>query len=73
MSDKIRVRLLNNGCYGCMDRVKFPVEVKARLNKDSLIAFICENELKRIGASDCFSGEPDGWPFMVGFECEVIE
>ncbi len=73
MSDKIRVRLLNDGGYLGMEMVNFPVEVMARSDRWGFIAFICESELKRVGARDFFPSEDDGWAFVFGLQCEVIE
>lgn len=74
MNNKTRVRLLNDGGYGDMDKVKFPVEVEATISKSGLMTYVCYDELKRVGADDLFyCKESDGWPFEIGEDCEVIE
>jgi hypothetical protein len=72
-----KIRLLNDGGYGDMDDVKFPVEVEA---KGYLSNFtVSSDELYRVGAArgkfDITRDEPmpNKWIFMLGSECEVIE
>lgn len=76
MTNKVRVRLLNNGSYFGFENVVFPVEVVGEYSGDVLVK-LPKTELVRIGADeDCvFDGLSFFWrehrPFKQ--ECEVID
>jgi hypothetical protein len=61
----MRIRLLNDGGYAGMERVKFPVEVEAEAEvAEGGSVVVPESEMHRIGCADYFD-DPDGpfWPF----------
>ena len=68
----MRVRLLNDGRYGELSRLTFPVEVDGKYNPHcKKLVDVEADEIIRIGA--------EGWkledgilPFFVGSECEVL-
>lgn len=73
----MKVKLLNDGGYGDMELVKFPVEVEGSLVPD------CNGELVRISGSELIrvgaSSSSDDWDpdffynFFVGSEAELTE
>lgn len=71
-----RVRLLTDGGWYFLDRVKFPVEVEAVIEtlwSGSEIASVTADELKRVGANYDWCVEADStWYFYIDSECEVL-
>lgn len=60
----MKVMLLNDGGYGDMENVAFPVEVEADFWSTELV-YIYSSELYRVGAKPkAFGGE--AWAFCVG-------
>lgn len=74
----MRVKLLNDGGYGDMERVKFPVEVNGEFHPMSNdLVQILGIDLLRVGAGGRVVD--DGWDpeylynFFVGSEVELVE
>ena len=68
-----RIRLLNDGYYGDMENVKFPVEVEAVKNVGGWGFDVKASELYRVGANENTFDRNHDWVFEVGAECEVVE
>lgn len=74
----LKVRLLNDGGYGDMENVKFPVIVEGMYLENDLYG-VSGSELLRVGAFK-FNQEGDElwdpdyrYNFKIGTECEVVE
>ena len=71
-----RVRLLTDGGWYFLDRVKLPVEVEAVIEElwsGSQVVSVTADELKRVGANYDWNVEGDStWYFYIGSECEVL-
>lgn len=73
----MKIKLLNDGGWDFLYRVKFPVEVKGVIDHVTGLgqcANISTVELKRIGAKFDWDVEDDCvWSFYIGSECEVLK
>lgn len=65
----MKVRLINDGGYYCMNEVKFPVIVDAKYFNKKVVD-VSVAELRRVGAKGEILSKLS---FIVGRECEVIE
>lgn len=71
----MKVRLLNNGGYGGMGAVDFPVEVEAFYDEgvdDASAIYVPNSELLRVGANEVYYHEKSE-SYFVDDEFEVIE
>lgn len=70
----MKIRLLNDGGYGDMRDVKFPVEVDARIHAASGLHEVSGAEIIRVGgtASKWESSHYFAWDCDVG-EAEILE
>jgi hypothetical protein len=70
----MKIRLLNDGGYGDMSDVKFPVEVDARIHAASGLHEVSGAEIIRVGgiASKWASYHYYAWDCDVG-EAEIVE
>ena len=75
----MKLMLLNDGTYGDMSKVKFPVQVEGRPDPDgsSHLVQIHLSELLRVGADydgwKDFNGDDGFCNFFVGSEVLVVE
>lgn len=65
----MRVRLLNDGGYNCLNGMNFPITVDALMYNEKVVD-VAIDELMRIGAKGPILSSLS---FIVGAECEVIE
>lgn len=70
----MKIKLLNDGGYGDMDEVKFPVEVEAACGLSSPgYVVISKEELYRVGAKARAFDVISSYTFLVGEHVEVIK
>lgn len=69
----MRVKLLNDGGYGELSHLTFPVEVEGGYGRyrNKRLVEVSANEIVRIGAVG-WEIEDGELPFFVGSECEVL-
>lgn len=67
----MKIKLLNDGGYGDMEDVKFPVIVDAEMGHGCFD--VAASELYRIGANSGEFGEPnEAWAFLDGEQAEEV-
>lgn len=67
----IQIRLLNSGCYGGGENVKFPVVVNAVVRYSDMFD-VHYTELVRVGFNRRMFSKGESYPFTIDAECEVI-
>jgi hypothetical protein len=67
----MKIRLLNDGGYSFMTKVKFPVLVDADFLEYCDCFDVSGEELKRIGATKEYHRR--SWAFSKFHECEIVE
>lgn len=67
----MKIKLLNDGGYGDMEHVKFPVIVDAEIGHGYFD--VTAGELYRIGANSCeFGKSNETWAFLDGEHAEEV-
>lgn len=66
----MKALLLNDGCYGGLDKVAFPVEVECTLGAHVNVSY---HELVRIGADHTAFDRHLTYPWALGIEAVIIE
>lgn len=70
----MKIKLLNDGGYGDMEHVKFPVEVEATPCGDGFGFDVPSSELVRVGATELWWDRNQTYYFSSELgECEVVE
>lgn len=65
-----KFRLLNDGEYHGMDKVRFPVAVEGVMVYDTV--YVTTEELVRVGADIEYFTSDFSWAFIIGTEIEEI-
>lgn len=69
----MKIRLLNDGDYGDMDDVRFPVEVEGTCARGKVYCEVKGVELLKAGASHVSRWDASyPYVFILGDECEVL-
>lgn len=69
----MKVKLLNDGGYGDMENVRFPVEIDARPGANSGYVLITRDELYRVGATAEKFDVISRYAFLTGDHVEMPE
>lgn len=69
----MKVLLLNNGGYGGLRKVEFPVQVEASISVNGCLARVSKIELVKVGADEACFDIKCFYAFVLDDNCELVE